>query len=284
MSWLTATTTFSLYASWQAWPALLVTCANHGNEPLTVEVVNKLLADKEFLWSIKKGTIGFLLLNPEAYSQQKRFVDKNFNRVRNDTSEEGYEIGRREEIKEILHEHHFDYCIDLHTMSKPLGVIGICDKKHSDFIKQSLDVDQIRIDDVQGQGTFVGYFNTHSVDKEGTGIGLEMGQHKDHASIKAGIDAITNFLKYLWMVEWTPKKEKDFQGVYELTKEVRCHTINFKYAQSFDQLRKVQPNEVIGYDDGVEVKNDLEGEIYFWLATNTPIAGDGIGFLFRRVE
>lgn len=279
MSWLTATTNFSLYASWQVWPALLVTCVNHGNEPLTVEVVNRLLADKEFLWSIKKGTIWFLLLNPEAYSQQKRFVDVNFNRVRRDDNGEGYEFGRREEIKEFLGAHHFDYCIDLHTMSKPLGLIGIGDKEQVDFIKQALDVDQIRVDDVQEQGTFVGYFNSIG----GIGIGLEIGQHKDISSIESGISNITNLLKYLWMIEWALIKEKDFQGVYEFKKEVYCHTTHFTYAQSFDQLRRVQPQEIIGYDDGVEIINDLDGEIYFWLATDTPIAGDGIGFLFRRV-
>jgi len=120
-------------------------------------------------------------------------VDVNFNRVRRDDNGEGYEFGRREEIKEFLGAHHFDYCIDLHTMSKPLGLIGIGDKEQVDFIKQALDVDQIRVDDVQEQGTFVGYFNSIG----GIGIGLEIGQHKDISSIESGISNITNLLKYL---------------------------------------------------------------------------------------
>lgn len=72
----------------------------------------------------------------------------------------GYEFSRKEEIKDFLADHHFDYCIDLHTMSKPYGVIGICDEKDVDLIKSVLDIDQIRLDTTLGQGTFIGYFNT----------------------------------------------------------------------------------------------------------------------------
>ncbi len=268
-----------IFDTWIPWPSILLCCCNHGNEILGVEIVKKIFNDKTLLDSLRKGKITWLLLNPKAYEQKKRLIDANLNRVRN-MEWAGYEFTRRDEIKKFLQENTFDYCIDIHTTSKSYGVIGICDTEHLEIGRQVYDANSIWIDDLLAQGSFAGYFNS----LWGVALGLEAGQHEDPASIDAGVSNIMQLLAYAGMIERAPPKKHHAHASYKFAKELFCATDKFAYAQKFSDLTLVAKGEVIWYDDQTPVINDLDGEIYFWLASNVLTAGDGIGFLFRKIS
>lgn len=243
-----------------------------------LEIIKKIFGDQALLSSLSKGKIAWLLLNPKAYQQNKRLIDANLNRIWN-VEGEGYEFTRRDEIKQFLQEHLFDYCIDLHTTSKPYGAVGICDTNHLEIWQQIYDTDMIWVDDLLKQWSFAGYFNS----LWWIALGLEAGQHTDLAAIDAGIDTVMQLLYYADMLESCPSKKRHGQVSYAFAKELFCKTDAFTYAQEFTGLQKVAKGEIIWYDHQEKVINDLEGDIYFWLATNLPVAGDGIGFLFRKL-
>ncbi len=268
-----------IYDTYTPWPCVLITCCNHGNEPKGVEVIQNIFWNDNFLNRIKKWKIVWLLMNPKWYELNKRLIDANMNRIR-DLQWVGYEYERKEEIKRMFNEQKVTHCIDLHTMSKAMGLIGICDTKHVELATKILDVEMIWSDDLAQQHSFVGYLNSWWA----VWFWLELGQHEDRSCVEYWLNNIHNLLSHLEMIDEELTKKKKFQWSYEFAEELFCNTNEFVYERSFTQLQKVSLGEIIWHEaDGTKVVNNLEWDIYFWLATNTPIAGDGIGFLFRKM-
>ena len=91
----------------------------HGNEFTGIEVIKLIqeLDTSEFI-----NTYQCILANPEAYKQQKRFIDSDLNRGfgQNGTSQ-GHEAKRSAELKSQVKDK-FDFIIDLHSTTTQMGL------------------------------------------------------------------------------------------------------------------------------------------------------------------
>ncbi len=100
---------------------VLIVGAVHGNEKVGVETslyfINKL---KNGEIKLEKGSITFLIANPVAFLEDKRFIGKDLNRafLEDITEDMFFEAKRVNEIRHFLKNNSFDVLIDLHSVSR----------------------------------------------------------------------------------------------------------------------------------------------------------------------
>jgi len=117
---------------------ILLIAATHGNEPLGVEVIEKLKS---------KGLDQFfdtLIANPKALEQKKEYIDINLNRIypgRIDS--DNYEVKKAAQNLKIARK--YDYVIDLHEASKGKHdfIIVPREKLSEKFPLQFIDMDTV---------------------------------------------------------------------------------------------------------------------------------------------
>lgn len=98
----------------------------HGNEPVGKEVMNLFSNSKEQYKNIFSCFWG----NPEAYQQQKRYVDTDLNRAFGKNGNRfGYELERVAHLEEKILGN-FDFSIDLHTTTSNMGETVILNNTH----------------------------------------------------------------------------------------------------------------------------------------------------------
>jgi len=95
---------------------ILFIAATHGDESIGVEVVR----------SLKRKGFDFLIGNPEALKQEKRFIDSDLNRIFPGKIGGSYEERRAIEIIKITKK--YDWVIDLHGSISRTGVFIIITK------------------------------------------------------------------------------------------------------------------------------------------------------------
>lgn len=102
-------------------PTLLFIGATHGNEPSGVKAIvqihKELIKNKS---QLKKGRIIFILGNPKAYLEDKRYIDQDLNRSFIDNTKViNYESSRARELKNFFRsEKNIVSGLDIHSVSK----------------------------------------------------------------------------------------------------------------------------------------------------------------------
>jgi len=119
---------------------ILIIAATHGNEPLGIEILEKLKS---------KGLDNFfdtLIGNPKALEQKKEYIDINLNRIYpGKIDSDLYEVKKAAENLKIAKK--YDYVIDLHEASKGKNdfIIVPREKLSEKFPLQYIDLDTVLI-------------------------------------------------------------------------------------------------------------------------------------------
>ncbi len=100
---------------------VLVVGATHGNEKVGVETaIDYIEKFKNSQLILESGSISFLISNPDAFLENKRYIERDMNRsfFENLDGKFFFEAKRINEIKTFLDENPFDILIDLHSVSR----------------------------------------------------------------------------------------------------------------------------------------------------------------------
>jgi len=150
-----------------AGPTVAIFAGVHGNEKVGVMALENALAELE----IERGTVHFVIANPEALQKNVRFVEVNLNRrFLEDNAGTALEDGLARDLMKLL-----DTCdglLDLHACNEPeIEPFVICEEFSLDFAR-AFDVKTISM----GWKDFEAGSTDAYIDRQGKiGIGLECG-------------------------------------------------------------------------------------------------------------
>jgi len=168
-------------------PHLIIVGATHGNETVGVRAIMDYITHLESnTIKLKKGKITWILGNPEAFREGKRFLHMNMNRAFNALLDDHTEHQRVREIRRYFNhvssESNLDLLIDLHSVSIGDFKIAIClsDKPDNYSRLNSLTALQSRFTCTDAQ--LPGSFMQEAEDFGGFGMALECGNHTDPES------------------------------------------------------------------------------------------------------
>ena len=198
------------YRSIAPGPTLTVLGAVHGNERCGAEAINRLAADIDSgKIAPKSGTLQLVpVVNPKAYEQNVRFVDRNLNRyLYPKEDKQHYEDHLDPILCEVLDK--TDVLLDLHSYTSkggPFIFLGADDKEELAFAT-SLGVRDFAFGWAQAFGTA----GDESKESQGTteyarskgaiAVTLECGNHFNADAPEVGYRAILRAMAHLGMVD-----------------------------------------------------------------------------------
>jgi len=231
---------------------LVILAGVHGDEPCGVQALEKIISNLKII----RGQVTFILGNPNAVKENKRFIDVNLNRMfRSDTElstkdKNSYEYKRSRELMPFLEE--ADAMLDIHSSGTPNSVPFIICEPQSFSLAEKLPVDIISYgwDEHEPGGT--DYFVNKS---GGLGLCIECGYHLDPKSHLRAEAAVYDFLSAMEAIEEKVRRQSDFRmkkylEVYYLYKT----DTGFIPARDFSDFDTVSENELIGNDGSKEVR------------------------------
>lgn len=196
---------------------VLILGAVHGNEICWPFAINKIIKDiNDWKIEIKRWEVTFIpVCNPEAYKQNKRYIDANLNRViKYHKDADSYEQKLANELINYIRK--ADVILDIHSIpseGKPFVFQDYIDKETEKFAK------------VLGTKNIVKwwpemYENTDSSDtiwfahkNNKLGVLIECGNHNDPKSQETARLAISNTLKIFNITDWKPKFLKQYNSI-----------------------------------------------------------------------
>lgn len=99
-------------------PKICFTAGVHGSEPAGVKAIEILVKHLERRKiKLQKGSLTFILGNPQAFLKNRRFLEQNLNRAFQADIKPSYEKTRAVEISNFLKTNSFDFLLDLHSVS-----------------------------------------------------------------------------------------------------------------------------------------------------------------------
>ena len=236
----------------------VILCAVHGDEICGVRAVEKACKNIK----IDSGVVHFIVGNPKALEERKRFIDVNLNRLFRDDKDlsreekQSHEYKRSREIIPYLLES--DVLLDLHSSaSSQTKTFAICEE-HSFVVAKKLPVEIISSgwDSLEPGGT--DYF----MNKQGKiGICVECGNHDDPKAEEVAYGSITSFLKSFGILfgeteTGTKKKWVRVNSIYRTR-------VDFKPHKVFADFEFVREGERVGVDGGEEVCVEKNGYLIF---------------------
>lgn len=243
----------------------VILCAVHGDEVCGVRAVEKVLKNIK----INSGVVYFIVGNPKALEQNKRFVDANLNRIFRDdrdlSSEEkqSYEYKRSREIIPYLLQS--DALLDLHSSaSSNTKAFAICEK-HSFSVAKNLPVEIISSgwDLLEPGGT--DYF----MNKQGkVGICVECGNHSDPKAEVVAYNSIVSFLESLGFL--LGKKKTLVSKKYIKVTSIYRSRVDFKPQKVFGDFEFISEGKEVGLDGKEKVYAPHDGYIIFCRKRKTP--------------
>lgn len=244
---------------------LLILGAVHGNEVCGTE------ASKNFIKKIQdgnldlaSGSVTFIpVCNPEAYRLNKRYVDKNLNRViQKHADPTCYE----EEVANVLTDFilEADYLLDLHSMhtnGTPFVFQDYKGEQRRGFANaQNLDYifvgwpeiySDAKVEESSATETYAYYNNV-------VAITVECGSHTDKKAIEVAEKCILNSLCHLGIVEDSEKCEVNKPSF------IRMQKVFYKKSEGVlvnnrTHLDRIGRGEIIAtYDNGEEIKAEKD--------------------------
>lgn len=249
-------------------PVIGIVGAMHGDEsgPAIIDRFKKTI-------QIKKGTIKFIIANPQAREKNVRFLDSDLNRCF-----PGKVNGNREErlAKQLITTaNDVDYLIDLHSCSMespPFCIIRSLDGNDMKLAKKSgLPFIVFYPLGIQKGGSFIDYVKC--------GIGLELGLHGKKKTIEDGYHATMRILKNLGIVANKTRKGKDqkiLKVVGHIDKEkgigMEPHIANFKI---------IKKDEVIGMKNKKEIRAK---ESFYPVLYKEKAYTDTLGWMAEEID
>lgn len=237
----------------------------HGNETVGLKALDVL--QKEL--TVKAGVVYLVYGNPPAIDANKRFIEKNLNRLF--TSENIgtiYEDVRARELMKILDS--CDALLDLHSYNSNEGeAFAICEKNAYDLVggmDLTIVMDASKIHGNSG----IGYINSRGK----IGLTLECGTtNMAETFLPMALKSAYQFLRYFGCVdrevENTPVKKKFIQAekvIYKQNEE-------FAFVKEFKDFEKLLSDELFAFDGKTPIfagKNDL----IVFPRPNVPVGGE----------
>ena len=207
-------------------PIICIIGCIHGNEMIGKYVIDRL---KEV--SIKKGTLILILANLKAITQKKRFIDTDLNRCFPGDKDGNHEEMLAKELYDTMK--NCDYVLDVHSTTAHTENFIII-TKDTDHIQKSAKYIPIKkivkMESSISKGKAM-------IDYTDCGISIEFNLD---TSIQKAKEIVTNYLKYLGLLEGYAKKtDQDIYSVYGVMKkgELKLSSlINFKQAEINGEL------------------------------------------------
>lgn len=242
-------------------PTSLIIAGNHGNEACGIKAFEKILPTLV----IEKGTVFFVLGNPEAITQNKRFTEANLNRMFRKAStytakiKKTYEYKRAQFIKMIMKQ--ADVSLDIHSTTNKSTPFIICEKNAKNIVEH---FPKQFTKTVSGFGDIEPGATDDYMNFQGKiGICVECGQHNDPKAEKVALDTISAFLQARGHVKnkKIPKVEtRKHLHMYEL---YYSKTDEFKLTKQLDDFYEAKKGEIIAHDGGKPVKMKKDCVVVF---------------------
>lgn len=204
------------------WINLLILWAIHGNEPCGPVAIQRIINEIENNQiEIKTWSVTFIpVCNPEAYKQNKRYIDANLNRIFKpgyDTT--SYESYLAEMVRWYIDQ--TDYMIDIHSLSWWDDVFlfkSDYNDKDINIFAQATGVEQV----IKWRDTVYKQTQERTTDDYirsiwKKGICIECWQHEDPNAPIIAYNAIINCMKHLQITAWEASYNKK-QYTYNMQK------------------------------------------------------------------
>lgn len=251
-------------------PASIIMAGVHGNEPCGVKAIEKILPILK--QKIIKGKVIFLIGNPLALKEEKRFVDANLNRMFKSIPKYdekfSYEYHRAKFLMSVLDQ--AGALLDLHSTrnpSKPYAFVERLNESNK-LVVSNLPVEISKV--VFGANDFhPGCSDGYMYQNGKIGICVECGQHEDPASVRVAETSILTFLNSRGHFIDDPKLKDYAREFFNLT-EIYFTKVNFKPKKVFPDFTYVKKGTIIGTDGNEKVKAKKNSYILFVVAHDEP--------------
>ncbi len=238
---------------------LLVLGAIHGDEICGPKAIINVIEDiKNNRINIKSGSVTFIpICNPEAYRQNKRFIDVNLNRTfKTIASPVKYEEVISQKIMKYIDD--CDYLLDIHSMPTDGLKFAFLDVNKSS-VKEFVKIQNF-------QHIMIGWnelFNEEDNSTCGYGFKknkicttIECGNHNNPESVSVAKMSILNSLAFLNISDCQLTIDKTLPKYIKMEK-IFYKTKKGEMTKNWEHLDKVRKGEIIAkYDDGEFIKSD----------------------------
>jgi predicted deacylase len=294
------------YSQRQAGPNLLILGGIHGNEPAGVYALERVFHRLEALEPPFRGRFVGLKGNVPALTQQRRFIDRDLNRLWSESeiariqqlapkdrnAEEKQLIELLEIIESVLNgQGEADILIDLHTTSAPGGLFSLVNGPEPNRVLAS----SLHAPVIFGMTTELSSTTNVFIEDRGYhGIAFESGQHDDPASVDKHEAAIWLLLEKAGCVD--PENIPEFEQYHRLLitasralphymEVVHRHPIvekdHFYMHPGFTNFHKVYKGEPIARDQAGDIICPESGMMLMPLYQ--PQGEDGF-YVIRSIE
>lgn len=259
-------------------PNLVIMAGVHGDEPCGLQA----FADVLPALSLSRGTVSFVLGNPNAIAIHKREFHTNLNRLfRSDdalslTEKSTYEYQRSRELMPLLSQ--ADALLDIHSSTTDKTEPFIICESQSYQCASYLPADTVvsGIDVLHPTGTDA-YVNQSG----GLGICIECGNHTDNTAKTVAVKAIHNFLQFFEVLDNTNAVPAVKIQRYIHSDWLYRNQAVFTLRKSFSEFESLKKGDVIGIDGQTEIIAPHDGCIMFPHNRNTPGAE---AFIFGKSQ
>lgn len=241
------------YDSWKKWKTLLLLWAVHGNETCGTFAINKLIIQIT-AWEITITSWKLLCIpvcNPKAYENNCRLIEENLNRAYKPWwKPDSYEWKLAEEIRSYIDQS--DYVLDIHSIPDWDDCFVFQSDDNDDLVNKFAQATGFPVILSWRSNLFDDVWERASEDYAlyawKKWICIECGNHGSFEAPKRAYSAIINCMKYLSLIEWTPK-EFSKQTIILLT-EVKYKLKSWTFIKSFVHWDQFMAWDiVIQYDD-----------------------------------
>lgn len=288
----------------------------HGNEPAGVTALEKVLIDLDP--KVIKGEIYGIYGNLKALSTNKRFIEKDLNRIWTEdrvkalptkqrlTAEEEEQVELFDIIQGILKTNNNPvYFIDFHTTSSPtLPFITINDALINRYFSMHFPVPIVLGIEEYLEGPLLSYLN-----KQGyVSLGFEAGQHTDTDSVTnceafiylsiviAGLSAMENFIRYPNFYRTLRNQARGLREVFEVMYKYEIKPFEeFKMNPGFVSFQKIKLGDELALSNDTIIKSPItarlfmplyqkQGEDGFFIIRTIPVFFLKLSALLRKIR
>ncbi|MEM6603162.1 MAG: succinylglutamate desuccinylase/aspartoacylase family protein, partial [Pseudomonadota bacterium] len=251
-------------------PHLLITGAVHGNEPCGTEAIMRLISQIENkAINLQRGTLTLIpICNPEAYKQNKRFIDRNLNRSLYPKAEY---IHYEDRIDPILCDYltKADILLDLHSYASQGGAFGFMGHYSAEEIEYCLSLgienfvygwsDAFQNSDADPREAMG--MTEYARSKGAIAVTIECGQHLNKDAPDIAYDTILHALSYCKMIENPiplPKILHKFVQMRDVFSKEKAGS----FAQPWKHCDMFQKGDILAeYDDKTKIIAPYDGVI-----------------------
>ncbi len=238
----------------------IILVGTHGNEKCGIRALNKIFSQLK----IRRGRVFIICGNPEAIKRNKRFIDKDLNRMFKPAkllskSDKGsYEYRRMQILKKYLNR--ADALIDIHaSRTRKTKPFIICEKNAMEIVKLLPIRTVVSGFDKLEPGGADYYMNRMNK----IGVCVECGYFKSPQSTQMAKDIILAFLKIRGHIISNKTAKRQKQTFIRMRYLYITKTNRFTLSKSFDDFEKINLGQIIGTDGNKKIRSARKSIILF---------------------